>query len=60
MPPLNTELTNGLQYVETKNLTLEQIDTIFEGRTIHPASDSPIMDDEKRENDVRVIENWKS
>lgn len=60
MPLLNTELTNGLQYVETKNLTLEQIDTSFEGRTIHTASDSSIMDDEKRENDVRVIENWKS
>jgi hypothetical protein len=35
---VSSDRANTLQYVETKNFSLEQIDAIFEGKNVPPAS----------------------
>lgn len=56
--PTKAHLTSCAQYVETKNLTLEQIDTLFEGGTIVRGESNSDVDDKdaKMGDDVRVIE----
>ncbi|KAI5276016.1 hexose carrier protein [Aureobasidium subglaciale] len=46
-------------YVETKNLTLEQIDSLFESGPVTTALGSDTTVDEKMASDTQVIENCK-
>ena len=56
---MRSGLTNIFQYVETKNLTLEQIDTLFEGGTVTTGVSTWDGEEAKMENDVRVIETYR-